>query len=85
MPRTVTPATSLDTLKKEARRWLKELRAGNPGARSRFERAHPKAPGHPVLRDVQHARWADVAKEVARRMGRFPQLGQPGLSARETL
>ena len=55
MPRTITPATSLDNLRKEAKRWLKELRAGHHDARSRFERAYPSAPVNPVLRDVQHA------------------------------
>ena len=55
MPRTITPATSLDTLRKEAKRWLKALRAGDADARVRFERAHPAAPASPVLRDVQHA------------------------------
>lgn len=55
MPRRITPATSLDNLRKEAKRWLQELRAGNPDARARFERAHPNRPATPVLRDVQHA------------------------------
>lgn len=55
MPRQITPATSLENLRKEAKRWLKELRAGVPDARTRFERAYPGAPPHPALRDVQHA------------------------------
>jgi hypothetical protein len=55
MARTISPATSLDTLRKEAKRWLKALRTGDPDARLRFERAHPAAPATPVLRDVQHA------------------------------
>ena len=55
MPRQITPATSLDTLRKEAKRWLKELREQNRDARRRFERAYPAAPAIPVLRDVQHA------------------------------
>ena len=42
-------------LRKEAKRWLKALRAGDPAARTRFERAYPRAPTMPVLRDVQHA------------------------------
>ncbi len=55
MPRTITPSTSVDTLKKEAKRWLKALRTGDADARLRFERAYPAAPASPVLRDVQHA------------------------------
>jgi len=47
--------SSLDNLKKEAKRWLKALRAGDAGARARLERASPQAPPEPALRDVQHA------------------------------
>jgi hypothetical protein len=45
----------MDNLRKEAKRWLKALRANDPDARARFERAYPTAPVTPVLRDVQHA------------------------------
>lgn len=55
MPRKLTPASSLDKFKKEAKRWLKELRAQDAAARNRLERAWPKAPQPPGLRDVQHA------------------------------
>src|SRR5438477_8118144 len=55
MQRKLTPATSLDNLKKEAKRWLQALRANDPDARSRFEAAYPNAIGRPVLRHVQHA------------------------------
>lgn len=55
MPRKITPATSLDNLKKEAKNWLKLLRTGNAEARARLERTWPNSPGSPVLRDVQHA------------------------------
>jgi len=71
MPRTITPATSLDNLKKEAKRWLKALRGGDDEARARFEGALGPAnrlrqdyggqeAGRHVrnvqsLRDVQHA------------------------------
>src|SRR5262245_20838770 len=55
MPRQITPSTSLDNLKKEAKRWLKALDAGDPDARARLERAWPEAPRRLVLRDVQHA------------------------------
>ena len=55
MPRQVTPQTTLESLKKEAKRWLKALRANVAEARARFERALPNAPQIPTLRDVQHA------------------------------
>src|SRR5262245_58385159 len=55
MPRHVTPATSVENLRKEAKRWLKALRAGDGEARARFERAHASAPAVATLRDVQHA------------------------------
>jgi hypothetical protein len=45
----------MDTLRTEAKRWLKALRANDPDARGRLVRAYPKAPARPVLRDVQHA------------------------------
>jgi len=55
MPRQITPATSLDTLRKEAKRWLKGIRANDADARARLARAVPNVPGTPTLRDVQHA------------------------------
>ncbi|HEU0007228.1 MAG TPA: hypothetical protein VFS12_14685, partial [Terriglobia bacterium] len=55
MPRKITPARSLENLRKQAKRWLKALRANRPEARARFEQAYPSAPANPVLRDVQHA------------------------------
>jgi hypothetical protein len=45
----------MDALRKQAKRWLRALRAGDAEARARLERAHPAAPPQPVLRDVQHA------------------------------
>ena len=55
MTRRITPQTTLENLKKEAKRWLKNLRSANPEARARFVKAHPKAPANPALRDVQLA------------------------------
>jgi hypothetical protein len=46
---------NLESLKKEAKRWLGELQAGNPEARARLARAFPDAATAPTLRDVQHA------------------------------
>jgi ankyrin repeat protein len=67
------PRTSLDSLRKEAKQWLKALRAHDPGARARFLRLHPVPPDIPGLRDVQHA--------LARELG-FPSW--PRLKARLT-
>jgi len=77
MSASLTPATSVDTLKKEAKRWLKALRASDPDARSRLERAWPAAPAAPVLRDVQHAlaieygheNWAALKRAVDAQRG----------------
>ena len=63
MPRRITPATSLENLRTEAKRWLKKLRANDADARVRFERACPAAPRNPVLRDVQHALARELGHE----------------------
>ena len=55
MQRKLTAATTLDNLRREARRWLKALRETDTEARERFERACPKHTGTPVLREVQYA------------------------------
>jgi hypothetical protein len=55
MSRQLTPASTLDNLKKEAKRWLKALRAHDEPARARLLRSFPEAPPEPRLRDVQHA------------------------------
>lgn len=47
--------TTLDNLRKTAKRWLKALRDGNADARVRLLRAYPAAPERATLRDVQHA------------------------------
>lgn len=47
--------STLDNLRKSAKRWLKDLRAQDRDAWERLRRAYPNAPAAPVLRDVQHA------------------------------
>ena len=47
--------STLDNFKKEAKRWLKALRANDPQARERLRNAYPQALADPGLRDVQHA------------------------------
>lgn len=55
MQRKLTSATTLDNLRREAKRWLKSMREEDIGARERFQQACPKHTGTPVLRDIQHA------------------------------
>jgi hypothetical protein len=43
MSRHLTPELRLDSLRKEAKRWLKALRARDADARARLERAVPEA------------------------------------------
>jgi len=47
--------SSVDNLKKDAKRWLKAVREGAADARARLQRAYPDAPAAPSLRDIQHA------------------------------
>ncbi len=42
MPRQITPRTTLENLKKEAKRWLKALRANAVEARARLQRVFPR-------------------------------------------
>lgn len=55
MPRVLTPDLTLDSLKQEAKRWLKAVRANDPNARARFVNILPNAPLPPTLRGVQLA------------------------------
>src|SRR5262249_7090790 len=50
-----SPRRNLDRLKKEAKRWLAELRQDVRDARARLARALPTVPQSPTLRDVQLA------------------------------
>ena len=47
--------TTLDNLRKTAKRWLRSVRDGDPDARARFIRAYPGAPEPVTLRQIQHA------------------------------
>jgi ankyrin repeat protein len=55
VPRSLTSETSVDYLRKEAKTWLKALRAGQADARTRLVAAWPEAPDSPGLRDIQYA------------------------------
>jgi ankyrin repeat protein len=70
--RKLTSQSTLENLRKEAKRWLKDLRANDHAARARFNRANPNAIGEPALRDVQLALareyglpgWAELKKQL---------------------
>jgi hypothetical protein len=55
MTRAITLRTNLDDLRKEAKRWLKALRAGDADARARLRQIYANAPDSLGLRDVQRA------------------------------
>lgn len=55
MSRQINERTTLDQLRREAKRWLRHLHDGESNARARLRTAWPAAPDTPVLRDVQHA------------------------------
>ena len=55
MRRKLTSRSSLATMQREAKRWLKALRAGEAEARKRLEQVLDPAPAIPTLRDIQHA------------------------------
>jgi hypothetical protein len=55
MPRQISPRTTLETLRKEAKQWLKALRADDAAARARLLQVVPEGSLQPTLREVQHA------------------------------
>jgi ankyrin repeat protein len=55
MNRRLTARSSLQSLRKEAKRWLKALREHDREARARLQRTWARAPDVPGLREVQHA------------------------------
>ncbi|MEI7931848.1 MAG: ankyrin repeat domain-containing protein [Alphaproteobacteria bacterium] len=63
MSRALTAKTRIETLKKDAKRWLKALRAGDAKARARLAAAWPKAPAEPTLRDIQQALALEYGQE----------------------
>jgi Leucine-rich repeat (LRR) protein len=59
-----TPRRSLESLKKEAKRWLRELLAGDRVAHTRLTGALPDRPDTaPTLREVQHALARELGYE----------------------
>lgn len=75
MSRKLTSRSSLESLRREAKRWLRQLRDGDADALDRFRRWHPHPTAEPTLRDVQLALarelefpgWSDLKGEIDRR------------------
>ena len=73
MLRTLSAGTSVDSLKKEAKAWLKAVRDGDADAIARLTRVYPGAQQPPVLREIQHAialeffakNWQDLIDQIA--------------------
>lgn len=84
---------SLDSLKKEAKRWRDALRANAAEARARLERAIPNAPAIPTLRDVQHALarehgfagWAALKQAIERTLASDRDRGAKALAHYEAM
>ena len=83
MSRKLTPQSSLENLKREAKRWLKAIQSGDDAARARFAKALPNHSAPPTLRDVQHALavehgvagWTDL-KDALKRGRQKPQAAE---------
>ena len=82
---------SLESLKKEAKRWLDELEQDDPLARARLTSAFPDAPRSPTLRDVQHALarehgfagWARLKEAIEARSAEAAEAGAKALALYE--
>ena len=73
--RELTSRSTLETLRRQAKRWLKEIEAGDADALARFRKLMPGHARLPKLREVQHAlardyglsSWAALKQELAAR------------------
>jgi ankyrin repeat protein len=71
VPRTLAPHITVESLRKQAKRWLKDIEAGDADASARFRRVFPGAKA-PSLREVQQAlarefdrsSWAVLKQEL---------------------
>ena len=80
---------SLDSLRKEAKRWLAALRRGVSEARARLERALSSVPATPTLRDVQRALARELGfsgwVELKRALASLRDATAPTLEQYETM
>ncbi|HEV7324513.1 MAG TPA: hypothetical protein VGN91_05560 [Bosea sp. (in: a-proteobacteria)] len=73
--RELTSRSNLETIRRQAKRWLKEIEAGDTEALARFRKLMPSHAGPAKLREVQHAlardyglaSWAALKQELATR------------------
>lgn len=73
--RELTSRSTLETIRRQAKRWLKEIEAGDGEAIARFRKLIPNHAGVAKLREVQHAlardyglsNWAALKQELAAR------------------
>src|SRR5262245_44050524 len=85
--------TSLESLKKEAKRWLSALRAQSSEARARLDRAVSDAPASPTLRDTQHALarehgfegWTELKRAIERAGARDREQATAALAQYEAM
>lgn len=84
---------NLESFKKEAKRWRDALRAGDPDALARLERALPGAPVSPTLRELQHALarehgfpgWTAMKQAVEQTFAADPDAGATALARHEAM
>jgi hypothetical protein len=82
---------NLESLKKEAKRWLDALQAGDPAAFVRLTSALPDIPAGPTLRDVQHALarehgfagWTQLKEAIEQRAADAADTGAKALALYE--
>lgn len=73
--RELTSRSSLEAIRRQAKRWLKEIEAGDTEAIARFRSLIQNQAGPPKLREIQHAlsreyglaNWAALKQELAAR------------------
>src|SRR6266852_5132838 len=94
MPRQITPRTTLENLKREAKRWLNALHANVAESRARLQRVLPNASELPTLREVQHAlalehglpSWTELKNRLAQDtpMRRYEKVAEALVTAYRT-
>ncbi len=70
--RDLTPSTTLDSLRRMAKRWKRAIEAGDALPLARFRDVYPQSDGKPTLREVQQAlshefgfaSWAALKREI---------------------
>ena len=73
--RELSARSNLETFRRQAKRWLKEIETGDAPALARFRHLIPQQSGPPKLREVQHAlareygfaSWAALKQELSTR------------------